>query len=228
MTVEVPLPDMIETAIRDPVALVVGDEKFVVGAHSDATGRPKSRGERLKMSRPIGAVDPATPRGIVGHISTAFPCGFSIRDGEFAPCAEVKRGILPAEGIDDGTVVILVVFAGDSEGIGNAFVAITDAIFVLIDQAREFWLLGDVVGPFLGIVVDAVGLHEIFCKTSPGFVFVFPNLTFPGDDGEGVVGFVAEAENGHRALGQWDGFETIAYRDLGRELAGEAEKSESD
>jgi hypothetical protein len=53
-------------------------------------------------------------------------------------------------------------------------------------------------------------------------------ISFPGNHGEGVVGFVAEAENGHRALGQWDGFETIAYRDLGRELAGEGEKSESD
>ncbi|MGI9242934.1 MAG: hypothetical protein ACR2RV_19200 [Verrucomicrobiales bacterium] len=46
-------------------------------------------------------------------------------------------------------------------------------------------------------------------EARPGFVFVFPDLAFPRDDRESFVGFVAQAEDGDRALGQGDGVDQL-------------------
>ncbi|MDB4397005.1 hypothetical protein N9237_01605 [Akkermansiaceae bacterium] len=212
---------MIEAAVGDPVSLVIGDEEFILRAHANATGRAKSRSQRLKVPSAIRAIDPSSPRGIIGHIAAALSFGFAIGDGEISAGPEIERGVFPTERIDNRAVVIFMVFAGDAKGVGNAFVAITDAVFVVIDQLGEFGFLCDVIGALFDIVIDAIGLHEIFGKAGPGFVFVFPDLAFPGDNGEGVIRLVTKSKNSHGAFGEGNGFDTIAGWDLGQSKAGE-------
>ncbi|MDA7927186.1 hypothetical protein N9B33_00920, partial [Akkermansiaceae bacterium] len=111
--------------------------------------------------------------------------------------------------------------AGDAEGVGDALVTVADAVFVVIDQLGEFGFLCDVIGALFDIVIDAIGLHEIFGKAGPGFVFVFPDLAFPGDNGEGVIRLVTKSKNSHGAFGEGNDFDTIAGWDLGQSKAGE-------
>ena len=221
MAVEVALADVVEAAVGNPIALVVGDEEFVTWAHPDATGRAESGSEWLEMPASVGPINPATPGGIVSHIPPSLPLRFTIGDHEFAARAEVEGCIFSAERIHNRAVVIFVVFAGDAEGVGDALVTVAGSVFIVIDEAREFGFLRDVIGIFFFVVVDAIGLHEVLGELGPGLVFVFPDLAFPRDNREGAIGFMTEAKNGDCSFGERDGFEFIASRDLREQRSGE-------
>ena len=129
------------------------------------------------MAVTIRAVNPATPWRVVGHI--AGNTFLAVRHDELTAGAKVEGAILTTEGIHHRAIVILVVFTGGSKFIGDTLVAITLAVFVGVNEPGEFWFLGNVVGVFFLIVVDAIGFHEASGKQAPVAIFIFPYVTFP-------------------------------------------------
>ena len=129
------------------------------------------------MAVTIGAVNPATPWRVVGHV--AGNTFFAIGHDEWATGGEVEGAILTAEGIDHRPVVVLMVFTRGTKFIGDTLVAITLAIFVGVNEAGELRFLGNVVGIFFLVVVNTVGLHQPSGKQAPVALFIFPYFTFP-------------------------------------------------
>ena len=226
MAVKVAFANVIETAGGHPIALVIGDEELILRAHADAAGRTKAGRERLEMSGTIGAVDPSLPEAVVGHVAAAFAGFLSVRDGKLSSGAKVDRGILAAERVYDRAIVIFMVLPRIPKGVGDALVAIAFPIPVGIHQSGQFRLLRDVVGLLLRVVIDAVRLHQVFREEGPDSVLVFPDLAFPGSDGECAIGLVTETKHGDRAARKRDSFKTISGRYLGRGRAEGTEKNE--
>ena len=106
--------------------------------------------------------------------------------------------------------MIFVVVSFVAEGICHAVVAVAFPVLILVNQTGEFWLLCHVVGVFVGVIVDTVGLHEILSKETPAAVFALPNLTLPGGHGKGAVRLMAEAKKGHSSFGELHGLEGIS------------------
>ncbi len=116
--------------------------------------------------------------------------------------------------------MVLVVFTGNAEGVGDALVAVATPVAVAVDQAGELRLLGHVIGIFRGVIVDAIGLHQVLSEQAPCAFLVLPHLALPGDHRQGAVRLVTEAEHGDRPFRQLDSFETVSGRHLGRGRTG--------
>ncbi len=86
------------------------------------------------MTRAIRAVDPATPRRIVGHVtSDTF---LTIGDDEVTTGTKVEGGVLATEGVNYWPVMILVIFTGCAEFISDTLIAVTFAVLVSVYKAR--------------------------------------------------------------------------------------------